>query len=110
MALTQIVCALKKYVRIQDSTIKTSILPVLASMLFSVSDHLYVSISFQVFVYHTFYPITKSLILLIAVKTKSALKMTNGATNKKANELETNITTNRFVGNQNITYNYILGF
>ncbi|XP_037762374.1 AP2-interacting clathrin-endocytosis protein isoform X4 [Chelonia mydas] len=29
-----------------------------------------------------------------AVKTKSALKMTNGATNKKANELETNITTN----------------
>ncbi|KAM7161949.1 BTB/POZ domain-containing protein 8 isoform 2-T2 [Macrochelys suwanniensis] len=29
-----------------------------------------------------------------AVKTKSALKMTNGATNKKANELETNVTTN----------------
>ncbi|KAM7161951.1 BTB/POZ domain-containing protein 8 isoform 4-T4 [Macrochelys suwanniensis] len=28
------------------------------------------------------------------VKTKSALKMTNGATNKKANELETNVTTN----------------
>ncbi|KAG6929232.1 hypothetical protein G0U57_006141 [Chelydra serpentina] len=29
-----------------------------------------------------------------AVKRKSALKMTNGATNKKANELETNVTTN----------------
>ncbi|XP_065411599.1 BTB/POZ domain-containing protein 8 isoform X1 [Chrysemys picta bellii] len=32
--------------------------------------------------------------IYIAMKTKSVLKLTNGATNKKANELETNVTTN----------------